>query len=62
MKRVDVVALIFGLLLTGVAAGTLWFIFTGSIDWPLLRVAAPLGLVVVGMIGLALSRNRSPNP
>ncbi len=60
MKRVDVVALIFGLLLTGVAAGALWFTFTGSIDWALVRVAAPLVLVVVGVVGLALSRNRSP--
>ena len=62
MKRVDVVALVFGVLMTGIAVGSLWFAFTGSIDWGLLRVAAPLALVVVGVVGLALSRNRSPNP
>jgi hypothetical protein len=59
MKRVDVVALIAGLLLTGVAVGSLWLSLTGSIDWDLLKVAAPLVLVVVGVLGLALSRNRS---
>lgn len=60
MKRVDVVALVFGVLLTGVAAGALWFSFTGSIDWALVRVVTPLSLVVVGVLGLALSRNRTP--
>jgi hypothetical protein len=59
MKRVDVVALVAGLLLTGVAACSLWLTFTGSIDWEVIRVAAPLVLVVVGVLGLALSRNRS---
>ncbi len=58
MKRVDVVALISGLLLSGVALGSLWLAFTGSISWPLIRVIAPLALVVVGVLGLALSRNR----
>jgi hypothetical protein len=59
MKRVDVVALIAGLLMTGVAVGSLWLSLTGSIDWGLVKVAAPLVLVVVGVLGLALSRNRS---
>lgn len=59
MRGVDVVALISGLLLTSVAGCSLWLIFGGSIDWQLLRIAAPLTLVVVGVLGLALSRNRS---
>lgn len=56
---VDVVALVIGLLLSVVAAGSLWFTFTGSINWGLVRVVAPFGLVVIGVIGLALSRNRA---
>ena len=58
MKRVDVVALISGLLLTGVAVGSLWLAFHGSINWQLVRVISPMALVVVGVLGLALSRNR----
>lgn len=56
MRRVDVVALIAGLLLTAVAGCSLWVSFGGSIDWRLVRVAAPLSLVVVGVLGLSLSR------
>ncbi|HEX8488265.1 MAG TPA: hypothetical protein VF642_06970 [Propionibacteriaceae bacterium] len=59
MKRVDVVALMAGLLLTGVAACSLWYSLTASMDWQLLKVVAPASLVVVGALGLALSRNRS---
>lgn len=59
MRRVDVVALMSGLLLTAVAVGSLWLTFVGSIDWQLLRVVAPLTLVVLGVLGLTLSRNRS---
>jgi membrane protein YdbS with pleckstrin-like domain len=59
MKRVDVVALIAGVLLTGVAVASLWLTFTGSLNWQLLRLLAPLALVVVGVLGLAFSRNRS---
>ncbi len=59
MKRADVVALITGLLLTGLAVGSLWFTFTGSIDWQLVRIVAPLALVVIGVFGLVLSRNKS---
>ena len=32
MKRRDTVALIFGLLLSGVALGSLWFAITGTLD------------------------------
>lgn len=56
MKRRDTVALILGLLLTGVALGSLWFSITGVMDWDVLTLAIPIGLVVVGVAGLAVSR------
>lgn len=57
MKRAaDVTALIFGLVFTTLAGGVLWHAFGGDLDWALVKVAAPLGLVVIGVIGLALSR------
>lgn len=56
MKRRDTVALIFGLLLTGVALGSLWFAITGVLDWNVVKLAIPIGLVVVGIAGLAVSR------
>jgi hypothetical protein len=59
MRNVDVVALVFGLLLSAVAGAALWQSFLGPLDWELLKIAAPLALVVVGAVGLALSRNRS---
>lgn len=58
-RRLDVVALVFGLVLTGTAATCLWLSLVGSVNWSLLKTVAPLSLVVVGVIGLALSR-RSP--
>ena len=58
MRRLDVVALVFGLLLTAVAVCSLWYTFTERISWPVIRIAAPLALVVVGVLGLSLSRNR----
>lgn len=57
-RRIDVLSLIFGLLLTAVASGSLWLTFGGSVDWETLKVAAPLGLVALGVLGLVLSRNR----
>lgn len=59
MRGVDVVALTFGLLLTTVAVGALWLTLTGSLDWGLVRLVAPLALVVVGVLGLTLSRHRN---
>lgn len=57
--KLDVVALVFGLVLTATAAAALWLSVVGSLNWSLLRTVAPLVLVVVGVVGLALSR-RSP--
>lgn len=59
MKRVDVLALVAGLLLTAIASASLWLTFTGSIDWHLVSIASPVVLVVVGVLGLALSRSRT---
>jgi hypothetical protein len=52
----DVVALVFGLVLTGVAVAALWLSVTGSLNWSVLRTATPLALVTIGGVGLALSR------
>ena len=52
----DVVALVFGLVLTGIAVAALWLSFTGSLNWSVLRTATPLALVTIGGVGLALSR------
>lgn len=57
--RVDVVALVLGLVCTALASSALWRAFLGPLDWSLVKVLAPLGLVAVGVLGLALSRNRS---
>jgi hypothetical protein len=54
----DVVSLIFGVLITGVALLSLWLTYFGSVNWHALKIAAPLSLVVLGVAGLALSRNR----
>ncbi|MBA8793218.1 hypothetical protein FHX74_000812 [Friedmanniella endophytica] len=59
MRRLDVTALVFGLLLSAVALVALWQSVVGRVDWAALKIAAPLSLVVVGVVGLALSRNRS---
>lgn len=58
-RSVDVFALLVGLLLTALAAGSLWSTFVGPLNWHLIKIAAPLGLVTLGILGLALSRNRS---
>lgn len=57
-RRLDVLSLVIGVLLSGVALGGLWLAFDGDINWQLVKVAAPLTLVVVGLLGLTLSRNR----
>jgi hypothetical protein len=37
---------------------SLWLSVFGSIDWQVVQVVAPLSLVIVGVLGLAFSRNR----
>ncbi|MGO1973774.1 MAG: hypothetical protein ACTH2Q_12545 [Propionibacteriaceae bacterium] len=58
MRRVDVVSLIVGLLLTALAGLALWWSFDNAVDWDLVKIATPLILVLVGIVGLSLSRNR----
>ncbi len=55
----DVVALITGVLFSCIALGALWLTLAGSLPWPVIKIAAPLGLVALGIGGLALSRNRT---
>ena len=57
-KTYDVVALIFGLMFISVALGSLWLTFVGPLNWQVIRIVAPMGLVAVGVLGLVLSRNR----
>jgi hypothetical protein len=59
MRSVDVTAFVVGAVLSGVAVLALWMAFAGSIDWGIVRIVAPLVLVAVGILGLALARNRS---
>ena len=56
MRSRDAVALVFGLLFTGVAAAALWQSLLGTLHWSLLKTVTPLALVIVGVLGLALSR------
>ena len=57
-RRVDVLSLVVGVLLTSIAVGALWIALMGNINWNVIKIAAPLTLVVVGLLGLTLSRNR----
>ena len=57
-SKPDVVSLIFGVLITGIALLALWLTYAGGVDWQIVKIAAPLSLVVLGVAGLALSRNR----
>lgn len=59
MKRsYDVVALVTGVVISSVALGALWLTLVGPLPWAVIKIVAPLGLVAVGVAGLALSRNR----
>jgi hypothetical protein len=58
-RRPDTVSLVLGLLATLLAIGGLWLSFGGRLEWSTLRIAAPLTLVLIGIIGLAASRPRS---
>ena len=37
----------------------LWLTLVGPLPWPVIKIVAPLGLVALGVGGLALSRNRT---
>jgi hypothetical protein len=56
VKRFDVVALVTGVCFVGRALAVLANALIGPLSWALVKVVAPLVLVVVGVAGLALSR------
>ena len=60
-RSYDVVALIAGVVFSVVALGALWLALLGPLPWSVIKIIAPLGLVALGVAGLALSRNRG-NP
>ena len=49
MRRLDVVALVFGVLLSGVAARLPVVVDHRLLNWELLKIVAPLALVAVGV-------------
>ena len=40
------------------AGGVLWYAWVGPLNWGLVKIIAPLALTAVGILGLALSRNK----
>ena len=56
MKRFDVVALVAGVCFLGLALAVLANALVGPVSWGLVKIVAPVVLVVVGVAGLALSR------
>jgi len=59
MRSPDVLALIVGVVFSAIAILALWASLFGTINWEVVRIAAPLGLLSLGVVGLALSRNRT---
>ncbi len=58
-RRVEVAPLMLGLFLLPLAVLALWTSLGGRVDWSTVAVAAPLGLIALGVLGLALSRPRT---
>jgi hypothetical protein len=58
-RRPDVVALVAGVCFACLALAVLSDALLAPLTWALVKVVAPIVLVVVGVAGLALSRNRS---
>ena len=56
MKRFDVVALVTGVCFACLALALLSDALVAPLTWGLVKVVAPVVLVVVGVVGLALSR------
>jgi hypothetical protein len=55
MKRIDVAAFNVGLFCVGLACLALISAFA-IVDWQIVSIVAPLGLVLIGLAGLVLSR------
>ena len=58
-RRHDVVALVAGVCFGCLALAVLTNALLAPLTWAVVKVVAPIVLVVVGVAGLALSRNRS---
>lgn len=58
VSKVDPFTLLVGIFSVIIGVGLLWTAFVAPINPALFKVAAPLGLVVFGALGLALSRGR----
>ena len=58
-RRPDVVALVAGVCFACLALAVLTDALLAPLTWAVVKVVAPIVLVVVGVAGLALSRNRS---
>lgn len=55
-RRVDVLALLIGILSVLIAAIALWAAF-GTINWRVVAIVGPLALVLIGGLGLFLGRH-----
>lgn len=55
-RRPDVGALLVGVVLLAVAGLVLWTSLGWTVDWGLVVVLAPIALIVLGVLGLTLSR------
>lgn len=55
-RPLDPFTLLVGVFSVVIGVGILWTAFVGPLNPALFNVAAPLGLVVFGALGLALSR------
>lgn len=58
INRLDPFTLMVGIFSVVIGVGLLWTAFVAPLNPALFRIAVPLGLIVFGALGLALSRNR----
>lgn len=58
IKRLDPFTLMVGVFSVIIGVGLLWTAFVAPINPAVFKIAVPLGLVVFGALGLALSRGR----
>lgn len=57
-QRLDVSSLVWGLLFLMLAMLGGWVAIRGFVNWTLIRITGPIILIVLGVIGLRLSRPR----
>lgn len=58
IKRLDPFTFMVGVFSVIIGVGLLWTAFVAPINPTVFKIAVPLGLVVFGALGLALSRGR----